>query len=136
MSDQPTALVIDGDQRLLGFIADALATFEPGFRVATCADVDAADRRIAMMDPDLVVLRTDVLNGPWWPEWSSRQGIGPERVLAIGDTQGPVLAAQSLPEPIRLSSLLEAASAIISEPDQDARTVGRVQHLRTARDTP
>ncbi len=134
MSEQPTALVIDGDHYLLGFIADGLATFQPGFRVATCADVDAADRRIALMNPDLVVLRTDVLTGPWWPEWSQRNGIGPDRVIAIGEPPSPMLAAHTLPEPVRLSDLLAAAKEVVAGTEDQDPQLPDVPQLKAAQD--
>ena len=78
------ALVVDDDRTMLGFIAEALATFEPGFRVSTATSLDGATRRLAVQRPDIVLVRSSAVPPGEWDTWVRTHDIDPDRIGVVG----------------------------------------------------
>lgn len=128
MTELAHAIAIEPDAGVRSFIADALATFEPGFRVATCIDLDAASRRMALRRPDVVILRPGALGSSAVNEWLGVHGIPNQQLITIGSSD--VSSAATLAEPVSLTALIRAAREVASAAGEYDRPSGDVARLQ------
>lgn len=122
MSDAPHALVIDSDQVMRDFIADALSTFEPGFRVSTATDLDSAARRATVEPPDIVIARVDAFEVADLEAWFKNHRPDMNGVMTVVSADSPPTDATTVvTEPVSLTRLLLAARGLIAEDTEYAR---------------
>ena len=57
------ALVVDDDEEVLVFAAEALSSFSPGFDVATARDLEAAVLWLDVFAPDILLLNPELCGG-------------------------------------------------------------------------
>lgn len=63
LPDRMRALVVDSDEEVLVFAAEALNSFAPGFDVATAKDVEEAVLWLDVFPPDVLLLDPEVCGG-------------------------------------------------------------------------
>lgn len=122
MSDAPHALVIDTDHVMRDFIADALSTFEPGFRVSTASDLESAARRATVEPPDIVLVRVDAFEITDLEGWFNEHRPDMDGVMTVVSADSPPTDATTVvTEPVSLTRLLLAARGLIAEDTEYAR---------------
>ena len=113
MSGSPRALVIDSDQSMLRYLAEALSTFRPGFRVTTATDLGKAGRWLSVIQPDLIVVRLNAFEPAEFSDWLEENKVDRSRILGIAPKMiSSFEVASIVAEPVILPQLLSAARSL------------------------
>ncbi|MCZ6457056.1 MAG: Gfo/Idh/MocA family oxidoreductase [Actinobacteria bacterium] len=121
------AIVIDPDESVRAFVAQALSVFEPGFDVTTASDVEEAAEWIGAFTPDLLIISSD--HDPIGLEgFVERVLAAPEssdcRVITIGsrDLSGANRRHATLSSRVGVTELIDTVRAVF---DEHSRTLER-----------
>lgn len=132
MSAFPTALVIDDDQSMLRFLAEALSTFRPGFRVITATDLPKAARWLGAVHPDLIVIRLNGYDIAELTEWTRANGISHSHILGISlEPNSSVDVGAIVTEPVSLSLLLKAVRLLTQNASGYDRSTELIHNVRS-----
>lgn len=98
-------LVVGSDERLLGFVTQALDAFSPGFQVATARAPEEAWRWMEVFRPEVIILDGDLATEPDSERWL--EAMHSASVMVLG-TEPPyrLPGVTMLAKPLRLPSLL------------------------------
>jgi predicted dehydrogenase len=122
-AERRRAIVVDPDETVRAFVADALTSFEPGFDVVTVSNTDEAAEWAGSFIPDLLVVNGDAhLNGA--PEFVDTLLAAPAsrhcKVLSIGHPEGPDVGPSrrrhaTVPGTVSLSELMETVRSLLTD---------------------
>jgi len=111
------ALNVQRDAETRRVVSEALSMFSPGFHVTSARDLDTATEWMAVLEPDLVVLGSDVDELTMIVDWLAEHDVDLGEILVIGsDRVASELGAQaSIEDPLRLPDLISTVSRIVEE---------------------
>lgn len=92
----------------------ALSMFRPGYRVSSTGDLATATEWLAALEPDLVVLDSELAAPDVLAAWHRDQNLDPRRTVILGQASEVVAARASviLPEPVTLPMLMDAVRSV------------------------
>ena len=126
------ALVVDDDEEVLVFAAEALSSFAPGFDVATARDLEAAVLWLDVFAPDILLLNPELCGGNVQKIAERLRGDQRTRNCKIvtvsnGNSSSfgidPVQngADAALEKPLKLQALLDTVRLLVGPPSVNFR---------------
>lgn len=119
LPDRMRALVVDADEEVLVFAAEALNSFAPGFDVATARDLEAAVLWLDVFPPDVLLLDPAVCGGSIErlsekirADYRSRHC----RIVALSADPSWDGADVVLAKPLQLEPLLDTVRQLVGPP--------------------
>lgn len=117
------ALVVDADDELRAFAAEALNSFRPGLEVATARSLEEAINWLDTFDPDLLLLSDNVAEGEPWALAETIHQKERTRHCNV------ILLAEHPPSEYRLDPARVRVHAVLSRPVNLKTLLGTARRL-------
>lgn len=112
------ALIVQRDPETRRVVSEALSMFTPGYHVTTASDLATATDWMVVLEPDLVVLGSDVDELAAIADWMAANEVDVDITLVVGSsgTAEELGAMASVDDPLQLSELMSTVHQIAEDP--------------------
>jgi DNA-binding response OmpR family regulator len=111
------ALNIQRDAETRRVVSEALSTFSPGFHVTSASDLDTATEWMVVLEPELVVLGSDIAELEAITAWMAENDVDQSITLVVGSTSDAdeLGAAASVDNPLALGELMNTVRRVAAD---------------------
>ena len=108
------ALVVHPSIGVLSMASQGLATFSPGYRVATASNISDAADWLETLQPSLIVVSTSIASPDDRAALVEAAGLTPHETILIAPDRSECVGAETYvhSEPVRLDELLAAVRSV------------------------
>jgi DNA-binding response OmpR family regulator len=121
------ALVVQRDAETRSVVSEALSMFSPGYHVTTASDLATATDWMVVLEPDLVVLGSDVDELSAITEWLAANEVDIDTTVVVGSSGDAeqLGALACVHSPLQLSELMSTVNQVAGNTVSPNTAVGR-----------